>query len=111
MKRGIYVAFDQLHRDFGALRKANPKEDLIIFVESQRMLNDRKWHFQRVWFMISAVKHFANELRDAGFEVQYIQAATTKAGIEEVKAKYGLLEVVAAEPNSYRLSEIGRAHV
>ena len=105
MKRGIYVAFDQLHREFGALKNANPKEDLIIFVESQRMLKSRKWHFQRVWFMISAVKHFANELRDAGFEVQYIQAATTKAGIEEVKAKYGLLEVVAAEPNSYRLSE------
>ena len=37
MKRGIYVAFDQLHRNYGALKNANPKNDLIILVESQRM--------------------------------------------------------------------------
>ena len=52
MKRGIYVAFDQLHRNFGALKGADPKSDLIILVESQRMLASRKWHFQRLWFMI-----------------------------------------------------------
>jgi deoxyribodipyrimidine photolyase-related protein len=103
MKRGIYVAFDQLHQDFGALKNANPKEDLIIFVESQRMLKARKWHFQRLWFMISAAKHFAEELRVAGFEVLYIQAATTKAGIEVVRAEVGLSEIIASEPNSYRL--------
>jgi deoxyribodipyrimidine photolyase-related protein len=105
MKRGIYVTFDQLHRDFGALKGANPKEDLIIFVESQRMLKARKWHFQRLWFMISAVKHFAQELQAAGFTVQYIQAATTKTGIESAKAEFGIEEIIAAEPNSYRLFE------
>ena len=105
MKRGIYVAFDQLHRDFGALKIANPKEDVIIFVESQRMLKSRKWHFQRLWFMISAAKHFAADLSAAGFEVKYLQAATTKAGIQSVVSEYGLNTVIAAEPNSYRLSE------
>ena len=105
MKRGIYVAFDQLHRDFGALKDANPKNDLIIFVESQRMLKARKWHFQRIWFMISAVKHFAQDLQAAGFKVQYIQAETTRTGIESAKSEFGLSEIVAAEPNSYRLSE------
>ena len=105
MKRGIYVAFDQLHRDFGALKDANPKNDLIIFVESQRMLKARKWHFQRIWFMISAVKHFAKDLQAAGFKVQYIQAETTRAGIESAIAEFGLIEIIAAQPNSYRLSE------
>ena len=105
MKRGIYVAFDQLHRDFGALKIANPKEDVIIFVESQRMLKSRKWHFQRLWFMISAAKHFAADLSAAGFEVKYLHAATTKAGIQSVVSEFGLNTVIAAEPNSYRLSD------
>ena len=69
MKRGIYVAFDQLHTGFGALRNANPKEDLIIMVESQRMLRSRSWHIQRLWFMISAARHFAKDLENQGFEV------------------------------------------
>ena len=103
MKRGIYVAFDQLHRDFGALKEANPKADLIIFVESQRMLESRKWHFQRLWFMISAARHFAAELSAEGFQVIYLKAANTKTGIEKVIKDNGLSEVIAAAPNSFKL--------
>ena len=46
MKRAIFVPFDQLHREYGALADADPKKDLIIFVESQRMLKSRTWHIQ-----------------------------------------------------------------
>ena len=105
MKRGIYVAFDQLHRNYGALKNANPKNDLIILVESQRMLASKKWHFQRLWFMISAARHFAESLKAEGFEVVYLKAANTKAGIESAMANHGLTDVIAAKPNSYRLSE------
>ena len=105
MKRGIYVAFDQLHRNFGALKGADPKSDLIILVESQRMLAGRKWHFQRLWFMISAARHFANALTAEGFKVEYLKSVTTKTGIESAIAKHGLTQVIAAKPNSYRLSE------
>ena len=104
MKRGIYIAFDQLHHGYGALKEANPNSDLIIIVESQRMLKSRKWHIQRLWFMISAARNFADELKNAGYRVEYLKAETTRAGIEEVKSKYGLGEIIAAEPNSYRLS-------
>lgn len=103
VKRGIYVAFDQLHKDFGALKTADPKTDLIIFVESQRMLKSRKWHIQRLWFMISAVKHFAIELERQGFEVIYRKSDSTWSGIESVIKERELKEVVAAEPNSYKL--------
>ena len=105
MKRGIYVAFDQLHRNFGALKEANPKTDLIILVESQRMLDSRKWHFQRLWFMISAARHFAADLSGEGFEVTYLKAASTKVGIEKAIKDNGLSEVIAAAPNSFKLYE------
>jgi deoxyribodipyrimidine photolyase-like uncharacterized protein len=57
LKRGIYIAFDQLNKNFGALAQADPANDVIILVESQRMLQSRTWHIQRLWFMISAAKH------------------------------------------------------
>ena len=33
MKRILYLPFDHLHRNFGALRNADPKGDAIVLVE------------------------------------------------------------------------------
>ena len=103
MKRIIYVAFDQLHKDFGALKDADPKNDLILFVESQRMLKSRSWHKQRIWFMISAVKHFVDNLKAIGFQVEYLKAQTTALGIKDSMKRNQIEHVFAAEPNSFRL--------
>ncbi len=111
MKRAIFVAFDQLHTGYGALKEANPEQDLIIIVESQRMLRSRKWHLQRLWFMISAARHFAKDLEGAGFTVRYLKAETTLAGIKKVLQESGIKEVIAAEPNSYLLSSELKDHV
>ena len=77
MPRLIYIPFDHLHRNFGALRQANAKEDVIAFVESARMTTGRPWHPQRLHFLISSARHFAQSLRDEGFTVEYVKAATT----------------------------------
>ena len=103
MDRAIFVSFDNLHRSYGALATADPKKDLIILIESQRMLASRKWHIQRLWFMISAARHFANELEGSGFKVIYKKANSTVEGIKEVISEHAIKEVLATEPNSYRL--------
>ena len=105
MKRAIFVPFDQLHREYGALADADPKNDLIIFVESQRMLKSRTWHIQRLWFMISAARHFAHELTAAGFKVTYLKAESSRAGIETFMKSEQITKVIAAAPNSYRMSQ------
>ena len=104
MDRAIFVSFDNLHRSYGALATADPKKDLIILIESQRMLASRKWHIQRLWFMISAARHFAKELEKAGFKVIYKKAESTSEGIKEVLNKNSIKHVVATEPNSFRLN-------
>ena len=104
MKRAIFVAFDQLNQGYGALKDANPSNDLIIIIESQRMLKSRKWHLQRLWFMISAARHFASELESQGFKVLYLKSESTLSGIREVMVNEKISKVIAAEPNSYKLS-------
>jgi deoxyribodipyrimidine photolyase-related protein len=37
MKRILYIPFDHLHREYGALKDGDPKNDLIVLVESARM--------------------------------------------------------------------------
>lgn len=99
----IYLAHDNLNRRKGALREADPQSHEIVMVESERMLNSARWHRQRIFFMLSAARHFARELRSEGFTVHYLKAENTALGIKSLAENYR--ETIAATPSSYRLTE------
>jgi deoxyribodipyrimidine photolyase-related protein len=101
MKRIIYIPFDHLHRNFGALKGADPKTDLIAFVESARMTTGRNWHKERLFFLISSARHFAQSLQEEGFTVVYEKAATTIDGLTKIRKNYPELPIVCAEPSSF----------
>ena len=102
MKRIIYIPFDHLHRKFGALKDADPKTDVIAFVESARMTTGRNWHPERLFFLISSARHFAKSLEDEGFSVEYVKAATTVDGLKTIQKKHKDLPITCAEPSSFR---------
>ena len=85
MKRIIFVQFDQLNRNFGALKFSDPASDLVVLIESDRMRTGRKWHKQRLHFLASSARHFAHELQAAGYEVKYLKSATTISGLNKIK--------------------------
>jgi deoxyribodipyrimidine photolyase-related protein len=105
MKRILYIPFDHLHRNYGALKDTNPKEDVIAFVESARMTTGRNWHKERLFFLISSARHFAASLEKEGFTVDYVKAATTIDGLAVIAKKHEGLPVTAAEPSSFRQFE------
>jgi len=100
-ERIILVAFDQLNLDHGAMARANPATDLVVLIESQRMLTNRNWHPERLFFMVSSARHFAQDARDRGFTVDYRQAATTPEGLKAVWAEHGKRPTLAAQPASF----------
>jgi deoxyribodipyrimidine photolyase-related protein len=104
MKRILYIAFDHLHRDFGVLKDADPRSDLIVLVESARMTTGRSWHPLRIHFLISSAQHFAQSLRIEGFTVEYVISATTIDGLNQTRAQYGDLPISCAEPSSFKQS-------
>jgi deoxyribodipyrimidine photolyase-related protein len=111
LKRILYIPFDHLHRNYGVLKTASAESDLIVFVESARMTTGRPWHPMRLHFLISSARHSAAALRDEGFQVEYIKAATTIDGLKEVQSQHGTLPITCAEPSSFTqskaLSEFG----
>jgi len=108
MKRIIYVAHDHLNLDRGALKTANPSDDLVVLVESERMTSDPRWHKERLFFLLSSARHFARELEQLGFTVRYERAATTVDGLTKVRQEFGDLPIVCAEPSSHRQTKILR---
>ena len=105
MKRIIYVSHDQLNAKYGALKKANPKEDLIVMVESARMVSSEFGSKVRLYFLLSSAAHFVKSLEADSFTVIYQKAATTVDGLKEVLKKYPNLPITAATPSSFRLKQ------
>ena len=110
LARVIYIPFDHLHRNYGALKDANPARDLIVFVESARMTTGRPWHKERLIFLISSARHFAKSLGDEGFTVEYLKALTTVDGLNEIASTYGDLPIYCAEPSSFTQFESLKNH-
>ena len=105
MKRIIYVSHDQLNKKFGALKGANPKEDLIVLVESARMVSSEFGSKVRLYFLLSSAAHFVKSLEADGFTVIYQKGATTIDGLKEIIKKYPNLPITAATPSSFRLKQ------
>lgn len=104
MKRALFISFDHLHADYGVLKDADTSNDLVLFVESRSMIGGAEWHPERLFFLISSARHFVEELRGKGFEVRYIKATNTVAGLKQVKKEFPKIEFITAAPSSYRLS-------
>ena len=102
MKRLLYIPFDHLHPGYGVLASADPSTDVIVLVESNRMVSGENWHPVRLYFLLSSAAHFAEEMRAKGFTVHYLQAETTVDGLKIVQDQYPGLPLFSAEPSSHR---------
>jgi|688.fasta_scaffold01649_14 deoxyribodipyrimidine photolyase-related protein len=102
LERIVYVPFDHLNFDRGALKTADPAKDAVVLVESKRMTAGHPWHKERLFFLISAARHFAAEAEAKGFTVRYIKAETTIHGLTAARKEFGELPIVCAEPSSFK---------
>jgi deoxyribodipyrimidine photolyase-related protein len=97
----IWVFGDQLNRGIGALATATPLTHRVLFIESAAKISSQKWHIQRAHFIVTSMRKFADELRSAGFQVDYRVVKSMGQGIKEHVREFAPSEIVATEPNSY----------
>jgi deoxyribodipyrimidine photolyase-related protein len=60
--------------------------------------------------LISSARHFAANLEEEGFTVEYVKAATTVDGLTTIAKKHKVAEIVCAEPSSFRQYEQLKEH-
>jgi (6-4)DNA photolyase len=75
----------------------------VLLVESQAKGSALPYHRQKLVLVLSAMHHFAQELRDAGYEVHLENAASYAEGIRAKVAELGSAKVVALEPREWGL--------
>lgn len=74
MTIGIWVLGDQLWTEQSALQSCGTSRVPVLLIESIQHAQKLPYHLQKLVLVWSAMRHFAVELRQQGWEVSYVQA-------------------------------------
>jgi hypothetical protein len=67
-----FILGDQLSRGLSSLEDARPDTDVIFMAEVMEEATSVRHHKKKIAFLFSAMRHFAEDLRDEGFTVDYL---------------------------------------
>jgi deoxyribodipyrimidine photolyase-related protein len=107
-----FILGDQLTRTLSALDDLDPAKDVVLMVEVQAEATYVRHHKQKIAFLFSAMRHFAEDLRREGIEVAYVRLddpANTHSFTAELAravARYHPDQVHVTEPGEWRIWEM-----
>ncbi|MGB0497467.1 MAG: cryptochrome/photolyase family protein [Rubricella sp.] len=109
--RLILVLGDQLSPDLSALRAGDRGRDIVVMAEVREEGTYVRHHAKKIALVLSAMRHFAEDLRDEGWTVAYTtlddaDGSDTICGELMRRAKeHGAEGVIATAPGEWRLRE------
>ncbi|MAN45491.1 MAG: cryptochrome/photolyase family protein [Alphaproteobacteria bacterium] len=68
----ILLLGDQLTHDISSLREGNPDEDRVLMFEVMEEATYAWHHKKKIAFLFSAMRHFAESLKEEGWTVDYV---------------------------------------
>ncbi len=100
MTIGIWILGDQLHLKQAALQSCDRGSLVsIILIESYVHIKQRRYHKQKLVLIWSAMRHFADKLRNLGYSVTYNIAEDFQTPLEEWVNVNQITELRVMTPN------------
>ncbi len=105
----ILVLGDQLSLGLSALAAGDPKRDVVVMAEVRGEATYVRHHKKKIAFLFSAMRHFAETLREAGWRVAYSRyddpdtGASIPGEVLRRAAETGATEVLTTECGAWRL--------
>ena len=110
----VLVLGDQLSPKLSALRVADKTTSLILMAELADETHYVPHHKKKIAFIFSAMRHFNEQLREAGWHTEYL-CYGERSGIDSFESllvdaieRYKPQRIYLSEPNEYRLLELFR---
>lgn len=108
-RRLILVLGDQLTPGRGALRDADPERDVLVMAEVREEATYVRHNRHKIALVFAAMRHFAGEMRDAGFRFLYYRydqgLKTLRDAVTSALAQSGAGELLYCEPAEHRLRQ------
>ena len=106
-----FVLGDQLSRSIPTLRGIDPTQDTVLMVEVAEETTYVPHHKQKIAFILSAMRHFAEDLRAEGIAVDYVRlddpdnSGSFTGELERAVRRHLPDEVFVTEPGEFRVLE------
>ncbi len=85
---------------------AEPREDVVVvLLESVQKGASLPWHRQKLVLVLSAMRHFADALTRAGYNVRMERAESYAQGLAALARETGARRIVATEPREWDMQE------
>ncbi len=115
MSRLRLVLGDQLTQGVSSLADIDPERDVVLMVEVNDEARYVPHHKQKIAFLLSAMRHFADDLRNSGITVDYVtldDPANTHsftAELQRAVQRHSPSEIVVTEPGEWRVWQMMQA--
>ena len=107
-----FIFGDQLTRGLATLRDIDPAQDIVVMVEASAEARNVPHHKQKIAFVLSAMRHFAESLRAEGLQVDYVRMDDPDnqqdLGRELARAvqRHNPAAIIVTEPSEWRVLEM-----
>ncbi|HEX4846589.1 MAG TPA: cryptochrome/photolyase family protein [Novosphingobium sp.] len=112
--RLILILGDQLSSTLASLEAGDRARDRVLMAEVMAEASYVPHHKRKIAFVFAAMRHFAAELRAAGWQVDYVtlddpaNTGTLAGEVQRARTRHALTGVVVTEPGEWRLLEAMR---
>jgi deoxyribodipyrimidine photolyase-related protein len=100
---------DQLSSEISSLDGIDASKDIILMCEIWNEATYVKHHKKKIAFLFSAMRHFARELKESGYNVEYVKlndkdnTGFFKTEVERTVKKHNFDHIVVTHPGEYRV--------
>ena len=105
------ILTDQLTKEISSLEKLDKENDIIFMCESTEEFTHVKHHKLKIAFIISAMRHFAKELKDEGYNIIYKgldnseNLVSFENEIQNILHDHNISKIIVTEPGEFRILE------
>ena len=103
----VWILADQISPENAALAGADPAKSVVLIVESKARGEVVRYHQQKLVLVYSGMRHFARDLRAAGWQVDYHRLEDTPdffTGLRRHVERFQPEEIILAAPNDYAMT-------
>ncbi len=97
----LWILGNQLNKELAGFKEIDRKKDVILLIESKKRSQWRNVHKQKLVLVFSAMRHFAEELKEAGYTVDYRKTHSFAEGLKEHLKDYDSEICLLHEPTDY----------
>ncbi|MGB6229132.1 MAG: cryptochrome/photolyase family protein [Litorimonas sp.] len=107
----VPIFADHLSHDLSALQYADKQSTRILMVEVKEEARTVPHHRKKLIFLFSAMRHFARELREDGWQVDYVELTDPDnrhdftGEVERALDRHEIEEITVCQPGNWRVQE------